>query len=279
MTLIPEDGKGAEKEDSWPFECPATGMELRRIFGVIGWITRPSDSFNRRQPMGLRNSGRLDVAQSQTITVVWDGSVKLVDGSDDSPVSETVRSHFGSGIVTWTLPYLFVTPPGFSILLIRGRRNLPIDGASALEGLIEADWAPVTATMNWQLSAEQLGRNIQRWSANCDARPGRTWVAREPQSSVAQLTDNEPLMSAYTTWRDGRDKFLRNLAEPTAIPSSLMPARRLLSRRSRQGSNPWAYGEPQEDRLLTLAKSPEGEGEVGSDRFAGPRKSHHERSD
>ena len=38
-------------------------------------------------------------------------------------------SHFGSGILTWHLPLLFRTPPGYD-LLVRGPANHPKDAMS-----------------------------------------------------------------------------------------------------------------------------------------------------
>ena len=49
-------------------------------------------------------------------------------------------SHFGDGILTWHLPILFRTPPGYN-LLVRGPANYPKDAVSPLEGIVETDWA------------------------------------------------------------------------------------------------------------------------------------------
>lgn len=61
------------------------------------------------------------------------------------------ESNFGYGIITWGVPVLFQTPPGYN-LLARGPANLPKDGASALEGLVETGWSVATFTMNWKLT-------------------------------------------------------------------------------------------------------------------------------
>src|SRR6202000_3160808 len=60
-------------------------------------------------------------------------------------------SIFGSGIVTFTLPFLFRTPPGYN-LVAQGPTNRPKDGISALSGIIETDWAESTFTMNWMIT-------------------------------------------------------------------------------------------------------------------------------
>lgn len=51
-----------------------------------------------------------------------------------------VVSHFGAGVVTFTVPYLFRTPPSYN-LHVRGPTNMPKDGIYPLEGIVETDWS------------------------------------------------------------------------------------------------------------------------------------------
>jgi hypothetical protein len=60
-------------------------------------------------------------------------------------------SHFGHGILTFNLTFLFRTEPGWD-LLVRGPANMVKDGICPLEGLVETDTAEETATMNWRFS-------------------------------------------------------------------------------------------------------------------------------
>lgn len=81
------------------------------------------------------------------------GDVDIRPTYDTGPMPPAF-SNFGAGIITWRLPYLFRTPPGWN-LLARGPANLPKPGAWPLEGLVETDWAPQTFTMNWQLEQDR----------------------------------------------------------------------------------------------------------------------------
>jgi hypothetical protein len=54
-------------------------------------------------------------------------------------------------VLTFQPGYLFRTPPGVN-LLVRGPVNVPKDGITALEGLVETDWLPMPFTMNWRLT-------------------------------------------------------------------------------------------------------------------------------
>ena len=60
-------------------------------------------------------------------------------------------STFGSGILTFTIGYLFRTAPGYN-LHVRGPANSPKDGIVALEGVVESDWTEAAFTMNWKVT-------------------------------------------------------------------------------------------------------------------------------
>lgn len=118
------------------------------------WMDRLNRWPYRCLPMVIANQAGWFVLNSHAFFVRWDGSdaptgIKFVFPKGDPPFP--AESHFGYGIVTWTIPFLFRTPPGYN-LLVRGPANLPKDGISPLEGIVETDWAVQTFTMNWQLT-------------------------------------------------------------------------------------------------------------------------------
>src|SRR5215475_14120262 len=118
------------------------------------WMDRTPDRFaNRCLPLMMANQAGWQVTLTEPGEVEWSG----LDGHDEvgvfggDRVRENVCSHFGSGVVTFKLPFLFRTEPGYD-LLARGPANLPKDGLSPLEGLIETDWSFAPFTMNWQIT-------------------------------------------------------------------------------------------------------------------------------
>jgi len=126
-------------------------------------------------------------------------------------------SAVGSGILTWTIPYLFRTPPGWN-LLCRGPSNYVKDGIQALEGLVETDWSTMSFSSNWKLT-----------------RPGRVEFAPgEPVAMLvpyhrgdfesfkarkAELGSNPELAQGYSDWIYSRQAFVaaRNAGDPKAI--------------------------------------------------------------
>ncbi|MEJ8569470.1 DUF6065 family protein [Elongatibacter sediminis] len=61
------------------------------------------------------------------------------------------KSHFGSGVVTWELPFLFRTPPEYG-LVVTGPANHDRADIAPLDGFIRTDWLPFPFTMNWRIT-------------------------------------------------------------------------------------------------------------------------------
>jgi hypothetical protein len=110
---------------------------------------------NRCLPLLMANQSGWMIGNAVAFSATWDGTdsaegISLhIDGPPEA--STMVHSDFGYGVLTWSIPYLFRTPPGFN-LLVRGPTNAPKDGIVALDGLVETDWAVATFTMNWKFT-------------------------------------------------------------------------------------------------------------------------------
>src|SRR5438445_10865538 len=86
-------------------------------------------------PMVIANQSGWVILNRGLVTATWNGGRLSADCSIQAPdCVKPPLSHFGDGIITWRIPYLFRTPPGWN-LLMRGPANLPKDGASSLEGV------------------------------------------------------------------------------------------------------------------------------------------------
>jgi Family of unknown function (DUF6065)/Coenzyme PQQ synthesis protein D (PqqD) len=110
---------------------------------------------NRCLPLLMANEAGWTLLNPVAFIATWSGGPAPTDLrlEYDETVAQRpmAESNFGYGIVSWSVPLLFRTPPGYN-LLARGPVNLPKDGASALEGLVETDWSVATFTMNWKLT-------------------------------------------------------------------------------------------------------------------------------
>jgi hypothetical protein len=90
------------------------------------------------------------VLNPEAFAAVWDGSLGE-SGIRIGGQWRHVSSHFGQGIVTINPGFYVRTSPEID-LLVRGVPNLPKDGATTLEGLIETDWFDGSFTVNIRLT-------------------------------------------------------------------------------------------------------------------------------
>ena len=143
---------------------PFTLQALRSLEGGwgAGWGLRPSPV--RRQwmsrasaayqclPMVVANQWGWQVLCPTDVRVTWDGSPDP-DGlrvEVDPQCTGAIKSQFGQGIVTFSPPWLFRTPPGWD-LYAKGPSNRWKPNCVPLEGVIETWWLNYTFTLNWKV--------------------------------------------------------------------------------------------------------------------------------
>jgi hypothetical protein len=172
-------------------------------------------------PMVVANQAGWFLTVGAEVRARWNGG----EGIEDTQVEAhpaagppVAASHFGSGIVTWHVPYLFRTPPGYN-LLVRGPANWPLDGASPLEGLVEADWSVATFTMNWQLTRPNHEVVFPQGYPVALIMPQLRHDLESFDPEVRQLDSEPDLAAAYHRWRSERERFNEGLQrrDPEAI--------------------------------------------------------------
>jgi hypothetical protein len=127
-----------------------------------GWQLRPSPP--RRHwmdehphaykclPLVIANQWGWQILSPTDVIVTWNGDPTPagVYVEVNSQHRQTIKSQFGSGIVTFTPPWLFRTPQGWD-LYSKGPSNRWKSNCVPLEGVIETWWLNYTFTLNWKL--------------------------------------------------------------------------------------------------------------------------------
>lgn len=174
------------------------------------WMDRAQRWPYRCLPMVMANQAGWFVLNSHAVFIRWDGGnepdrVKFVypDGGPPFPV----ESNFGYGIITWKIPFLFRTPPGYN-LLVRGPANLPKDGVSALEGLVETDWAAQTFTMNWKLTRPNTMVSFGVGEPICMILPQRRSELESFEPDLSDLANEPELLEQHTEFARSRRAFI-----------------------------------------------------------------------
>lgn len=189
----------------------------RRMIDIVpagrwrDWMEATDERWaNRCLPLLMANESGWWLLNPHGFTAVWDGgkATRSIGFELDEPLERgVVASMFGYGIITWTIPYLFRTDPGWN-LLARGPANQPKDGVSPLEGLVETDWSTATFTMNWKLTRPGLAVRFDAGEPFCMIVPQRRneLESFDPRRTELAAAEKE-LASGYRSWERSRDQL------------------------------------------------------------------------
>jgi hypothetical protein len=176
-------------------------------------MERTSGRFaNRCLPLTIANQAGWFITLEEPVEVEWSGK----DGLDEvkvfgsSRARANVRSHFGAGIITFKIPYLFRTATGYN-LLVRGPANMFKDGIAPLEGLVEADWAVAPFTMNWKITRPHHRIRFEAGEPVCMLVPARRGDLERFEPAILDLDANAELAAEYREWHKGRGQFIADL--------------------------------------------------------------------
>jgi hypothetical protein len=172
------------------------------IANSAGWHVLNNAWFRARWNGGDDNYGLefefKDRRMADTFAQALTTGVGVIPGQPAFP-----KSTFGLGVLTWTLPFLFRTPPGFN-LLVRGPANEVKHGIAPLEGIVETDWTPAPFTMNWKFTKPDVWVTFEKDEPICMIVPQRRGELEQFQPSIERIEDADPeLRQQWENWRAG----------------------------------------------------------------------------
>lgn len=181
------------------------------------WMNETSPGFaNRCLPLRIANQAGWFLLNHESIEVVWNGQASVNDltflsGSLDG---QFARSHFGHGILTWQIPYLFRTPTGYN-LYVRGPTNWCKDGACPLDAVVETDWPTSTFTMNWKITRVGVPVRFEKDEPICMIFPIARGEIEKFQPEVRRISEDPELERKYKEWKLSRELFNRGSEDST----------------------------------------------------------------
>lgn len=209
-------GTGRKRPKLTAYQLYETPIRVEPAPLTRQWMDETDKRFAYRcLPLVIANQAGWIITGCPGVIVRWNGGAKVEDLVVESLEGEenpAAVSHFGHGIVTWRLPLIFRTSPGFN-LLVRGIPNLWKDGAIALEGIIETDWSVMTFTMNWRLTRPGEAR-FETTDPLCFIVPQRRGELESFATSVHPIEANTDLDWAYNTWAEDRRHFIATSSHP-----------------------------------------------------------------
>lgn len=196
------------------YELNSGAAIIRRAPSTREWMDKTAQRYAYRcLPLVIANQQGWQILSPFGFSATWNGS-KAKEGVtftfDDEP-SNLVSSHFGSGIITFSIAYIFQTPEGHN-LWTRGPVNAPKDGIAPLDGVIETDWSPYTFTMNWQITRSGHPVRFEAGEPICQILPFPRHYLETFEPRIQPIANNKPLLDQYTRWNQSRSSFIKDLA-------------------------------------------------------------------
>ena len=166
------------------------------------WMERTNAGFAYRcLPLNIANAHGWLILNAAPLIAEWDGGmgVEAVTVQGATPdASIQADSHFGSGVLTFTVGALFRTEPGWD-LLVTGPFNRPKDAIQPLTGIVETDWAPFSFTMNWKFTRKFAPVAFERDEPFCMIFPIRAACAQTvgPADSLPRIIRSKMKIKNY----------------------------------------------------------------------------------
>lgn len=166
-------------------------------------------------PLVAANQAGWVVRCPANLTATWSGEidnygVEIVYAPDSAHLANVALSHFGSGILTFVLPWLFRTPPGIG-LWVRGLTNDVRGDIVPLDGLVETDWSPYTFTVSWKIVRSGVPIHFRKGDPICMLQPFQLGLLEQFDCSV------EPFTSAPAEIQKGFYDFVDRRAANHAV--------------------------------------------------------------
>jgi len=181
---------------------------------------------SRCLPLLIANQSGWELRNPSAFTATWMGgddrtNVTIMPDKRDAG-QFLPDSNFGYGLLTWHLPMLFRTPPGYN-LLVRGPANHPKDAISPLEGIVETDWSSSSSSMSWQFTRQLMPVRFEVDEPICMIVPQRRAELEEFAPELRHIDSDDDLRRKHEFFlrsrRDtGRVQAATNTAAGERVP-------------------------------------------------------------
>jgi hypothetical protein len=188
------------------------------------WMDGTPESFAYRcLPLNIANAHGWELLNPCAFDAQWNGQTDTgaitIRPDAEAPIANAATSLFGQGILTFHIPGIFRTPPGWN-LWIGGSPNAPKDGIYPLTGVVETDWSPFTFTMNWRFTRPNHWVHFDAGEPICFFFPVQRALLDDVKPAMAPIEAEPGLLDRFQEWSGGRDAFVLRMAnEPPAAPA------------------------------------------------------------
>ena len=159
---------------------------------------------NRCLPLTMANQAGWVIRCPVRFKATWNGKTEPAGTTLEFPEQEKlyapqITKYFGSGIITFSLPWLFRTSEPYG-MLVRGPTNFFMQDVAPLDGLVETNWAPYTFTMNWKIMKPRTAVWFRKGDPICMIVPFQMELLEQVQPRIASLDSDPELRDEFNLW-------------------------------------------------------------------------------
>lgn len=227
------------------YVLPGAGEEAKRLIRPCQpqriWMNQTPNRYAYRcVPLSAANSMGWELLSPVACEFRWNGLTphQQVFVYREREHRFAPNSHFGSGVVTWELPFLFRTSADYG-LVVAGPANNPKPHISPLEGFIRTDWLPFPFTMNWRLTSTDHTVRFEAGEPIARIYPYPLRVIDDTELELHDLDEDPGFKSRFEAWAEVRQQNYgeRHKIQTAMDQSGEEPDRRnLWNRRYAHGS-------------------------------------------
>lgn len=180
------------------------------------WMDKTTHKYAYRcLPLNIANQFGWEILSLTDVYAYWNGrdTHDCVQVKVEDPMAGTAAtSHFGHGILTFSIPALFRTDDGYD-LMVQGPINNPKDSIVPLTGVVETNWSPYTFTMNWKFTRERVIVKFEKGEPICHIFPVPRRYLETFEPEIRSLDEVPELRDEYNRWEASRNEFNTKLKE------------------------------------------------------------------
>ena len=142
--------------------------------------------------------------------IIWTGGAM----NTDVKIQQKTRSkfgavsHFGVGMVTWYVPFIFKTSPDLG-LIVTGPANHEHDTAVPLDAFVRTDWLPFPFTMNWRVTRKDHKVLFKAGDPIARILPYPIALLNETNMEIVELTSDPGFLDEVNQWGQARAKNVK----------------------------------------------------------------------
>ena len=165
----------------------------------------PAGYIYRCIPLLAANTMGWELLNPADTTLIWDGGQRIenIKVECERRGLFTASSHFGSGIATWYVPFLFKTSPDLG-LYICGPANHEHNGAQPLDAFVRTDWLPFPFTVNWKLNKAGIPVTFKKGEPLARVMPFPLTLIDETKLEIVALSSDPGFKAEVTAFGKAR---------------------------------------------------------------------------